>query len=189
MMYFTGMYGLKQDDGLAAKWLKRAADARLAPAEAAYGALLRDGRGVEKDEKLSVTYLQRALDKAPFQGADAARCHLDVAYLTGTGVTRDEKRGRRLLSVAMKHGHADAAKLLAQVDTALEIAEAATPNTKAEYLAKLDEACASDDDPELRKAVQVMKGMLESRAGTGGRANAKKKVNPKKRRRGAPRSE
>ena len=59
-----------------------------------------------------------------------------------------------------------------------------------EYLAKLDEACASDDDPELRKAVQVMKGMLESRgAGTGGRANAKKKVNPKKRRRGAPRSE
>ena len=114
---------------------------------------------------------------------------MDVAYLTGTGVTRDEKRGRRLLSVAMKHGHADAAKLLAQVDTALEIAEAATPNTKAEYLAKLDEACASDDDPELRKAVQVMKGMLESRAGTGGRANAKKKVNPKKRRRGAPRSE
>ena len=101
---------------------------------------------------------------------------------------RDEKRGRRLLSVAMEHGHADAAKLLAQVDTALEIAEAATPNTKAEYLAKLDEAWASDDDPELRKAIQVMKGMLESRAGTGGRANAKK-VNPKKRRRVAPRSE
>ena len=62
------------------------------------------------------------------------------------------------------------------------------PRTKAEYLAKLDEAIASDDDPELRKAVQVMKGMLESRAGTGGRANAKK-VNPKKRRRVAPRSE
>ena len=61
---------------------------------------------------------------------------------------RDEKRGRRLLSVAMEHGHADAAKLLAQVDTALEIAEAATPNTKAEYLAKLDEAWASDDDPD-----------------------------------------
>ena len=105
---------------------------------------------------------------------------------------RDEKRGRRLLSVSMEHGHPDAAKLLAQVDTALEIAEAATPNTKAEYLAKLDEAIASDDDPELRKAAQWMKGMLESGrgklvksggSGTGERANnnAKpKRVNPKK---------
>ena len=65
------------------------------------------------------------------------------------------------------------------------------PRTKAEYLAKLDEACANDDDPELRKAVQVMKGMLESGrgklvksggSGTGERANnAKpKRVNPKK---------
>ena len=89
----------------------------------------------------------------------------------------------------MENGNPEAAKLLAQVDTALEIAEAATPNTKARYLAKLDEACANDDDPQLRKAAQVMKGMLESRAGTGGRANAKKTVNPKKRRRGAPRSE
>ena len=59
-----------------------------------------------------------------------------------------------------------------------------------DYLAKLDEACASDDDPELRRAVQVMKGMLESGrgklvksggAGTGGRANAKpKRINNKK---------
>ena len=48
---------------------------------------------------------------------------------------------------------------------------------------------ASDDDPELRKAAQWMKGMLESGrgklvksggSGTGERANAKKKVNPKK---------
>ena len=71
---------------------------------------------------------------------------------------------------------------MAQVDDA--------PNTKADYLAKLDEACASDDDPELRKAAQWMKGMLESGrgklsesggAGTGGRANAKpKRINNKK---------
>ena len=64
------------------------------------------------------------------------------------------------------------------------------PRTKAEYLAKLDEAIASDDDPELRKAAQWMKGMLESGrgklvksggAGTDERANnAKKRVNPKK---------
>ena len=62
------------------------------------------------------------------------------------------------------------------------------PRTKAEYLAKLDEAIASDDDPELRKAAQWMKGMLESGrgklvksggSGTGERANAKR-VNPKK---------
>ena len=64
------------------------------------------------------------------------------------------------------------------------------PRTKAEYLAKLDEAIASDDDPELRKAAQWMKGMLESGrgklvksggAGTGERANAKpKRINNKK---------
>ena len=138
-----------------------------------------------------MTYLQRSLDQAPWNGDDDARVHLAVALLTGTGVKRDEKRGRRLLSVAVENGNPEAAKLLAQVDTALEIAEAATPNTKARYLAKLDEACANDDDPQLRKAAQVMKGMLVSRrgAGTGGRANAKKTVNPKKRRRGAPRSE
>jgi TPR repeat protein len=128
-----------------------------------------------------VTYLQRAVDQAPWENDDDARCNLAVAYLTGTGVKRDEKRGRQLLSVAMKNGHPEAARVLAKFDA---------PRTKAEYLAKLDEACASDDDPELRKAAQWMKGMLESGrgklvksggAGTGERANAKKKrVNPKK---------
>ena len=54
----------------------------------------------------------------------------------------------------------------------------------------LDEAIASDDDPELKKAAQWMKGMLESGrgklvksggSGTGERANAKpKRINPKK---------
>ena len=81
----------------------------------------------------------------------------------------------------MEHGHPDAAKLLAQVDA---------PRTKAQLLAKLDGAIASDDDPQLRKAAQWMKGMLESGrgklvksggAGTGQRANAKpKRINNKK---------
>ena len=94
---------------------------------------------------------------------------------------RDEKRARQLLSVAMEHGHPDAAKLLAQVDA---------PRTKAQVLAKLDGAIASDNDPELRKAAQWMKGMIESGrgklvksggSGTGERGSAKKKrVNPKK---------
>ena len=188
-MYFTGpprggtSFGVKQDDDLAAKWLKRAADARIAPAEACCGILLRAGRGVEKDEKLSVTYLERAVAQAPWENDDDARCNLAVSLLMGIGVKKDEKRGKQLLSVAMKNGHPQAASLLERFDA---------PRTKAEYLAKLDEAIASDDDPELRKAAQWMKGMLESGrgklvksggSGTGERANnnAKpKRVNPKK---------
>ena len=128
-----------------------------------------------------MTYLQRAVDQAPWENDDEARCNLAVAYLTGTGVKRDEKRAKQLLAVAMENGHPDAAKLLAQVDA---------PRTKAQLLAKLDGAIASDDDPELRKAAQWMKGMLESGrgklvksggAGPGERANAKpKRVNNKK---------
>ena len=56
----------------------------------------------------------------------------------------------------------------------------------------------SDDDPELRKAAQWMKGMLESGrgklsesrgAGTGGRANAKPKRINNKKKKGRARSE
>ena len=72
------------------------------------------------------------------------------------------------------------------------------PRTKAEYLAKLDEAIASDDDPELRKAAQWMKGMLESGrgklvksggAGTDERATTPRRGSIPRKRRGAPRSE
>jgi len=125
-----------------------------------------------------VTYLERAVAQAPWENDDDARCNLAVSLLMGIGVKKDEKRGKELLSVAIKNGHPQAASVLAKFDA---------PRTKAEYLAKLDEAIASDDDPELRKAAQWMKGMLESGRGklveSGGaeRANTKKKkVNPKK---------
>ena len=126
-----------------------------------------------------MTYLERAVAQAPWENDDDARCNLAVSLLMGIGVKKDEKRGKQLLSVAMKNGHPQAATLLEKSDA---------PRTKAEYLAKLDEAIASDDDPELRKAAQWMKGMLESGrgklvksggSGTGERANAKR-VNPKK---------
>lgn len=65
MMYYEGYdsYGVSQDDGRAALWIRQAAEQGLAPAEFMFGTLLEEGRGVPRDLANAIEWYRRAAAK------------------------------------------------------------------------------------------------------------------------------
>jgi TPR repeat protein len=78
--------GLPQNQALAAKWFRRAADQGDADAEDSLGIMYGLGEGVERDKEEAVRWYQ----KAAKQGNAKAMFNLGASYYNGDGVAIDD---------------------------------------------------------------------------------------------------
>lgn len=77
--------------------LRRAVDAGFVSAIMAYGDILREGRGVARDDAAAVAQYRRAAE----MGNPLAQMRLAAALIAGRGVTADEAEAERLLRLAV----------------------------------------------------------------------------------------
>ena len=83
-LLYKGM-GIQQDKGAGVKYLQRAADAGMVPANRILATAYYDGEGVEQDYSQAVEYLKKAVKgKFPESQILLAKC-----YVNGQGVNRD----------------------------------------------------------------------------------------------------
>ncbi|RYE08517.1 MAG: sel1 repeat family protein [Hyphomicrobiales bacterium] len=84
----------------AAQFFLEAALAGYPMAQAAYSAILREGRGVQWDPVASLTWLKRAAD----QGHAGSQLELGTLYLDGLGVAPDVDKAEQAYLAAASHG-------------------------------------------------------------------------------------
>lgn len=105
--------GLPADPVRSLRWLTSSAEQGYAPA--CHNLALRyfKGEGVPRDEAEAVKLFRRAADRQ----VPAALYCLAVCYRKGEGIRRDLAEARRLGEMAADRGHAQAQRLLAQLNT------------------------------------------------------------------------
>lgn len=79
--------GMKQDDGQAFAWFRKAAEKGFAPAQNNLGSFYLLGRGVQKSPGDALIWHRKAAE----QGFGLAQFNLGKAYLSGSGVNKNEK--------------------------------------------------------------------------------------------------
>jgi TPR repeat protein len=82
---YRGEFGVASDPAEAAKWIRKAAEQDLAPAQNILGLSYQQGRGVTADAREAVTWWR----KAARQNNVDAQCSLGASYATGHGVAQD----------------------------------------------------------------------------------------------------
>jgi ADP-ribosylglycohydrolase len=106
MMYLTGT-GLERDSAKAAKWFRKAADARQERNNEAshnLGLMYFNGDGVEQDFEKAAQYFGRGT----WEFHAGSMNYLAMMYLSGEGVEQDEFRALELLDNAAQLGDRDA---------------------------------------------------------------------------------
>ncbi len=111
------------DQPVALALLRRAVDAGFVSAIMAYGDILREGRGVARDDAAAVVQYRRAAE----MGNPLGQMRLAAALIAGRGVAADEAEAERLLRLAVAQNwigaFGDYASFLLQRDRDLPTAE------------------------------------------------------------------
>ena len=113
--------GVKQDSAEAAYWFRRAAEAGNAVAQRHLGLMHLDGNGVPADSDAALKWLTLAANQ---EDAEAAN-QLGLVFLPGTTLPRDTVRAHVWLSTAIRLGHPDAQKHLADLESSMSEADLA----------------------------------------------------------------
>ncbi|WP_084473728.1 tetratricopeptide repeat protein [Deinococcus ficus] len=157
--YANGAGGLPVDLTLAFTWYKRAADLGLALSHGPVSDAYRQGRGVEKNERLALTYLERGV--AAGDGYSLWRMGT-VVQAGALGLAQDKPRAVSLFTQAANAGYAEGLTTLGdiaaadgQADKALEYYRqgAAAGNMQAMY--RLGQAYDNASFGLTRDAVQA----------------------------------
>jgi TPR repeat protein len=96
--------GIRQNLTEAAKWLRKSADQRYAPAQSLLGMLYEKGLGVPKDYAEAGKLYRKAAE----QGIVSAQSALGVLYSTGQGMAQDKKQAAVWFQKAAEQGDAEA---------------------------------------------------------------------------------
>jgi TPR repeat protein len=107
--------GVAQDDALALKWLRLAADENYSDAENELGILYSSGRAVEKNK----TEALRLYKKAAKHGSSSGMFNLGACYYNGEGVNTDDALAFAWFTVAKESGSAPAADAVARSNSEL----------------------------------------------------------------------
>ena len=102
--YEEGRGGVVQNYKEAVSWFRQAAEQDYAPAQAAIGYMLSQGRGVEQDDAEAVRWFRRAAE----QGHARAQTNLGSMYVNGRGLRPDDAEAVRWFRRAAEQGHARA---------------------------------------------------------------------------------
>jgi TPR repeat protein len=97
--------GVPQNDEVAAKWYRKAAEQGNATAQNNLGIMYRTGNGVEKSKEEAVNWYRRAA----LQGYASAMFNLGTAYYNGDGVPSNEFRAYDWFLLAQEAGSSSAA--------------------------------------------------------------------------------
>ncbi len=95
----------RADDSAASVWYRKAADAGSAEGAFSLGAMLENGRGVEKNLPLAAEFYRKAAE----QGHAAAEFNLGILLDNGTGVAQDQVQAAEWYKKAAGQGLARAA--------------------------------------------------------------------------------
>ena len=109
--YHYGKNGKPQDDGMAVKYYRLAADQGFAMAQYNLGNSYYNGQGVPQDYAQAVKYYRLAAD----QGHVKAQYNLGVCYEKGQGVAKNLNEAIRLYRHAAEAGNDKAKKALARL--------------------------------------------------------------------------
>jgi TPR repeat protein len=107
-MYVKGL-GVPQDDAMAMRWLRLAAEKGLPDAQNEIGVLLRQGHGIERNEAEAVKWFRVAADRG---GLVAAQNNLADSYVLGLGVTQDFAEAFKWYRIAADQSSAYAENVL-----------------------------------------------------------------------------
>lgn len=107
--------GVSQNDELAAKWYRAAAELGNAEAQADLGVMYRLGRGVPRDKEEAVKWYS----KAAIQGNAAAMYNLAVSYYNGDGVPISDTSAYAWFALASRTGNTDANDALKRMQSEL----------------------------------------------------------------------
>jgi TPR repeat protein len=102
---FADGRGVSQDLAEAAKWFRKAADQRYAPAQNALGRMFANGEGVTRDYAEAAKLYREAAD-AGYGDTRGAQYNLGWMYDTGHGVAQDDTEAVRWYRKAADQGHA-----------------------------------------------------------------------------------
>ena len=136
--------GVPQNDELAAKWYRKAADQGNAQAQNNLGTMYRSGSGVERNKEEAVNWYR----KAAKQGYASATFNLATAYYNGDGVPSDMFRAYDWFLLAEEAGSPSAADAVRR--TSDEIGKKASSDA----LLEVGEMCEKGDEvpPNLTEA-------------------------------------
>jgi uncharacterized protein len=108
MLYDSGK-GVVQDQAVAAKWYRKAAEQKHLIAQLFLGVMLYSGQGVKQDHKEAARWFREPAGS----GNDQAQFYLGSMYANGTGVKKDEAEGIRWLEKSAAQGNTRAMGMLA----------------------------------------------------------------------------
>ena len=109
--YAVGQNGKPQDDGMAVKYYRLAADQGYANAQYNLGVCYYNGQGVPQDYAQAVKYYRLAAD----QGLAEAQYNLALCYEKGQGVAKNLNEAIRLYRMVAATGDDDAKQALARL--------------------------------------------------------------------------
>ena len=108
MLYDSGK-GVPQDQAVAAKWYRKAAEQKHLIAQLFLGVMLYSGQGVKQDYKEAARWLRAPAES----GNDEAQFYLGSMYANGNGVKKDGAEAIRWLEKSAAQGNTRAMGLLA----------------------------------------------------------------------------
>ena len=107
MLYDSGK-GVAQDQAVAAKWYRKAAEQKHLIAQLFLGVMFYSGQGVKQDYKEAARWLRTPAAS----GNDEAQFYLGSMYANGNGVKKDEAEAIRWLEKSAAQGNTRAMGLL-----------------------------------------------------------------------------
>ena len=116
-MYFNGK-GVKQDDGEAVRWIRKAADQGVADAEFNLGTIYEYGQGVQLEYAEAARWYRKAAE----QGHGDAQFNLGVFYAHGKGVKQNHDEAARWYRKASHQGCMEATQALKRQHTGAPLA-------------------------------------------------------------------
>jgi TPR repeat protein len=108
MLYDSGK-GVAQDQAVAAKLYRKAAEQKHLIAQLFLGVMLYSGQGVKQDHKEAARWLRAPAES----GNDEAQFYMGSMYANGTGVKKDEAEAIRWLEKSAAQGNTRAMGMLA----------------------------------------------------------------------------
>ena len=144
-IYYAGYGDTQRDDALARKWFGLAAGNGHVPAEAQYGAMLREGRGGPVDEAAGLAHLKHAADQGDHYGEAL------YAFLTLSAVSKIDNDKPHPELVAMLEKAADAGEVVAQnyLGRVVYLYAIGAPHDRAKVIRYLQMAAAQNDPSSM----------------------------------------
>jgi len=129
-MYWNGVHGLPENQGLAAHWYRQAAENGSLNSKYLLGLMYFYGRGVSQDYKESVNWLMSDANC----GNNNAQYFLGLMYYTGRGVKKDYRMAYVWLKVASLFGNKKTVKMEETLKSKLSKGELAEAQHTAELI-------------------------------------------------------